>query len=230
MKRALPFLIILIVLVGGFLLFRYLKTPQAQTDPPVGTSSPNASPVASAKTDRNAEPGADPPHMHGNPNAAVLLEEFGDFECPPCGALHPILKTMETEFGDKLTIVFREYPLVPAHPHALNAARAAEAAGLQGKCWEMHHMLYDNQETWHSAFDVRPIFEGYAGKIGLDVNQYNRDLSGEIVERRIFLDGKRGHSLGVTGTPTVFMNGREVPFESLAPDKLRELIKAELSK
>ena len=229
MKRALPFIIILVVLVAGFLLVRYLQTPAPP--PPTPTPAPsasNASPETSVAT--RGEAGAEPAHTHGSATAKVTLEEFGDFECPPCGALHPILKTMETEFGpDRLRIIFREFPLVPTHPHALSAARAAEAAGLQGRFWEMHHMLYDNQNEWHEAFDVRQIFEGYAKKIGLDVKQFNDDLTSEAVERRIFLDGKRAHSLGVTGTPTVFINGREVPFESLAPEKLKPLIEAELA-
>jgi protein-disulfide isomerase len=129
-----------------------------------------------------------------------------------------------------LRIIFREFPLVPAHVHALAAARAAEAAGLQGKFWEMHDMIYEHQKDWHEAFDVRPIFEGYAKTIGLDMDQFQRDNTSEAVERRIFLDGKRGHSLGVQGTPTVFMNGREVPFQSLQQDELRKLINAELAK
>lgn len=229
MKRALPFIIILVVLVAGFFLVRYLQTPAPP--PPTPTPPPSASsasPATSVAT--RGEAGAEPAHAHGNATAKVTLEEFGDFECPPCGALHPILKTMEAEFGpDKLRIIFREFPLVPTHPHALSAARAAEAAGLQGRFWEMHHMLYDNQKQWHEAFDVRQIFEGYAKKIGLDVKQFNDDLTSEAVERRIFLDGKRARSLGVTGTPTVFINGREVPFESLAPEKLKPLIEAELA-
>lgn len=143
--------------------------------------------------------------------------------------LHPVLKTMEKEFGAKLRIIFREFPLVPTHVHALAAARTAEAAGLQGKFWEMHDLIYENQMAWHDAFDVRPIFEGYATKTGLDLDQFRRDIASETVERRIFLDGKRGHSMGVQGTPTVFMNGREVPFESLAPEKLRVLINQELA-
>lgn len=159
----------------------------------------------------------------------MTLEEFGDFQCPPCGMLHPVLQTMEHEFGTKLRVVFREYPLVPAHAHALSAARAAEAAGMQGKFWEMHGMLFDNQKAWTDAFDVRPIFEGYATKIGLDLEKYRRDVSSEAVAQRIFLDGKRARDLGVKGTPTVFMNGREIPFESLAPDKLRAVISNELS-
>ena len=137
---------------------------------------------------------------------------------------------MEADFGPaKLRIIFREFPLVPTHVHALVAAHAAEAAGLQGKFWEMHDMIYEHQKDWHEAFDVRPIFEGYATKIGLDVEQFRRDNASEIVERRISLDGSRGHSLGVKGTPTVFLNGREVPFPSLDPSKLKPLIEAELA-
>jgi protein-disulfide isomerase len=232
MKRVLPFAIIAVVLAAGLLTARYLQgsSPESPAPAPAGPTA-NASPGANKATPpKTGEPGAEPPHTWGSANAPVTLEEFGDFECPPCGLLHPVLKMMESEFGPtKLRIIFREFPLVPTHQHALSAARAAEAAGLQGKFWEMHDMIYEHQKDWHDAFDVRPIFEGYATKIGLAVEQFRRDNNNEIVERRIFLDGKRGHSLGVTGTPTVFMNGREVPFESLAPEKLKALINAELA-
>jgi protein-disulfide isomerase len=226
MKRFLPFVIIAVVLGAGLLTARYLQRSSSET--PAVSPTPYASPSASVANGGVA--GAEPPHALGSPTAPVKLEEFGDFECPPCGILHPILKNLEAEFGPaKLRIVFREFPLVPTHAHALAAARAAEAAGLQGRFWEMHDMIYEHQKDWHEAFDVRPIFEEYATKIGLNLEQYRRDITGEIVEQRIFLDGKRAHSLGVTGTPTVFMNGREVPFESLAPDKLKALINTELA-
>jgi protein-disulfide isomerase len=171
--------------------------------------------------------GAEPAHIIGPNSAPAKLEEFGDFECPPCGAFHPILVQMHKEYGDNLQITFREFPLAPAHQHAIAAASAAEAAGLQGKFWEMHDLLYENQKTWHEAFDVRPIFEGFAKQIGLDMNRYQNDLNGDQVAQRILNDGKRGHSMGVKGTPTVFLNGREVPFESLPSDKLRVLINLE---
>lgn len=229
MKRALPFVIIAVVLAAGLLTARYLQrsTPDLATASPAPRASPSASPTHPGNP---GEPGAEPPHAQGNASAPVTLEEFGDFECPPCGMLHPVLKALEGEFGPtKLRIVFREFPLVPTHVHALSAARAAEAAGLQGRFWEMHDMIYENQKAWHEAFDVRPIFEGYATRIGLNLEQFRRDNTNEIVERRIFLDGKRAHSLGVQGTPTVFLNGREVPFESLAPEKLKALINSELA-
>lgn len=227
MKRILPFVIIAVVLGGGLLTARYLQG--ASNEPPKPSPSPNASPAASIVV-AQSEPGAEPAHALGDAKAPVTLEEFGDFECPPCGMLHPVLKAMETEYGpQKLRIVFREFPLVPNHVHALAAARAAEAAGLQGKFWEMHDLIYEHQNDWHEAFDVRPIFDGYAKSIGLDMTQFTQDSASEIVERRIFLDGKRAHSMGVSGTPTVFLNGKEVPFQSLSPEKLKVLINAELA-
>jgi len=228
MKRILPFVIIAFVLGAGLFTARYLQ--RASSENPKPSPTPGVSPVATTTTANPGEPGAEPAHALGDSKAPVTLEEFGDFECPPCGALHPILKAIETEYGPtKVRIIFREFPLVPNHVHALAAARASEAAGLQGKFWEMHDMIYEHQKDWHEAFDVRPIFEGYAKSIGLDVQQFARDNTSEIVERRIFLDGKRAHSLGVSGTPTVFLNGKEVPFESLAPEKLKGLINNELA-
>jgi protein-disulfide isomerase len=232
MKRALPFVIIAAVLGAGLLTAWYLQRSTAETPaaPPTTNASPAASTASTPTTANPAEPGAEPPQALGNANALVTLEEFGDFECPPCGILHPVLKSLESEFGPtKVRIIFREFPLVPTHEHALAAARAAEAAGLQDKFWEMHDMIYENQKAWHEAFDVRPIFEGYATKIGLDLERFRRDNSNEVVEQRIFLDGKRAHALGVKGTPTVFLNDREVPFESLAPETLKSLINSELA-
>ncbi|HEV2884356.1 MAG TPA: thioredoxin domain-containing protein [Pyrinomonadaceae bacterium] len=224
MKRALPFLIIIAVLIGAVVIAWYLKESGTQQTPapPGPTVSTSATPV------RVTELGAEPPHAIGEANAPVTLEEYGDFQCPPCGLFHPILKQMESEFGAKLRVVFRQYPLVPAHAHALSAARAAEAAGMQGKFWPMHDLLYENQSIWKDEFDVRTIFEGFATKIGLDLEKYRRDLTSQTVEQRIFLDGKRARALGVKGTPTVFLNGREVPFESLPAEKLRVLIQNEI--
>jgi protein-disulfide isomerase len=229
MKRFLPFVIIAAALGAGLFMFLYFQRSTAETPSATSVSAPSPA-QTSANTSSQAEPGAEPPHALGSQNSPVTLEEFGDFECPPCGMLHPVLKEMESEFGPaKLRIIFREFPLVPNHAHALVAARAAEAAGLQGKFWEMHDMIYENQKAWHEVFDARPIFEGYATKIGLNLEQFRQDIAGEIVERRIFLDGKRAHALDVKGTPTVFLNGREVPFESLAPEKLKVLINSELA-
>ena len=128
MKRALPFLIIAVVLAAAGAIAWSMK--QSAVQPPVVTRTPNASaPVIPPKV---GEPGAEPLHSIGDAKAPVTLEEFGDFQCPPCGLLHPVLKTMEHEFGPRLRIIFREFPLVPTHQHALAAARAAEAARAAG--------------------------------------------------------------------------------------------------
>jgi protein-disulfide isomerase len=231
MKRIIPFLIILAVLGVALGSAWYLtRTIPASPVTPIAPAPATAQgPTAQQKPPTvQGVPGAEPAHTLGPADAPVKIEEFGDFECPPCGIFHPILEQMHAEFGDKLQITFREFPLVPTHQHALAAASAAEAAGLQGKFWEMHNLIYEHQNDWKKEFDVRPIFEGYAKQIGLDVDRYKRDMNGELVAQRIFQDGKRGHSLGVKGTPTVFMNGREVPFENLPAEKLRVVIQNEL--
>jgi protein-disulfide isomerase len=232
MKRFLPFLIILVVLAvavgSGWYLKNRASAPPAPVVPPESSkANVNAASPAPAAA---FEPGAEPAQAIGPADAPVTLEEFGDFQCPPCGLLHPELKKLENLYGPKLRIVFREFPLVPAHQHALVAARAAEAAGLQGKFWPMHDMIYETQRAWSDVFDARPIFEEYARRLGLDVERYKRDLNSSVVERRIFLDGKRAHSLGVKGTPTLFMNGRELPFDSLPAEKMQPLIDAELAR
>lgn len=229
MKRLLPFIIILAVL--GVAVGAGLYMTRSKPAPAVAGNSNPQTPGAKTPTlgaVRTGVPGADPPYTLGPANAPVKLEEFGDFECPPCGMFHPILKQMVQEFGDKIQVTFREFPLNPPHQHAVHAAAAAEAAGLQGKFWEMHGMIFEHQKEWKVAFDSRPIFEGYARELGLDVERFKRDVQSDRVEQRIFLDGKRGHSLGVNSTPTVFINGREVPFEQLPPERLRVLIENEL--
>jgi protein-disulfide isomerase len=234
MKRLLPFIIILVVL-GAALGSAWYLTRTIPASPTLGGQSQalpgsqqatnSSSPSVPSGPVLTGVPGAEPAHVLGPATAAARLEEFGDFECPPCGAFHPILEQMHAEFGEKLQITFREYPITERHPHALAAASAAEAAGIQGKFWEMHDLIYDHQKDWAKEFDVRPIFEGYAKQIGLDVERYKQDMQGDYVAQRIFADGKRGHSLGVQGTPTVFLNGREVPFENLiVADKLRVVI------
>jgi protein-disulfide isomerase len=217
MKRFLPFLIIAALLIAVVVVVGVLWR---SSKPGPGTNSTN---------NGSEPPGAQPPHVRGNPNAPVTLEEFADFECPSCGVYYPELKKIETEFGERLRVIFRERPLVPTHEHALIAAQAAEAAGLQNRFWEMHDKLYENQKTWAAAKDVVPMFVDYAKQIGLDADRFMRDLNGEVVAARIFQDGKRAHALGVNGTPTFFVNGKEATGESWRPDGLRAMINQALS-
>src|SRR4051812_25905068 len=161
MKRILPFVIILAVLgaaLGSALYLTRVQPSSSSTGATqtAGQTTPSSQAKPTPVAVRTGVPGAEPPHTLGPPNAPVHIEEFGDFECPPCGMFHPILKQMIQEFGDKLHVTFREFPLTDVHPHALAAASAAEAAGLQNKFWEMHGLIFDHQKEWKAAFDVRP--------------------------------------------------------------------------
>jgi len=222
MKRFLPFIIIgAVLLVVGLLVWTLVRS---------GGPAPEHTQLRSEVGQSTTSPGASPPHMRGDANAPVTIEEFGDFQCPPCGILHPELKKLEAEFGSRLRVIFRERPLMQIHKHALMAARAAEAAGLQGRFWEMHDKLYETQKDWSELPEVRTVFTEYARSLGLDVDRFNRDLDGPAVETRIFLDGARAHALGAESTPTLLLNNREVPFEVLQqPDGLRAAINTALS-
>jgi protein-disulfide isomerase len=218
-KRALPFLIVGVVLFIAIVAVWRLSRPGSLTGGPHNGPTPR----------QGEAPGAVPPHVRGNPNAAVTVEEFADFQCGACGAYYPELKKIESEFGDRLKVIFRENPLYPNHQFSVIGAQAAEAAGLQGEAqfWAMHDKLYENQKTWAEAKDkdaVVAIFVDYAKQIGIDADRFMRDLSGEAVAQKIFQDGKRSHALGVNQTPTFFVNGKEATGESWKPEGLRQMI------
>ena len=136
--------------------------------------------------------------------------------------LHPVVKQLEHDYGDQLRVVFRHFPLTKIHKHALIAARAAEAARNQGKFWEMHDQLYRNQNAWKDLDDARSTFIGYARELGLNVDRFTRDMDGPDVEQRIASDMQKGSSAGVTGTPTVFIEGHMIRYEATTPDGLRQ--------
>ena len=214
MKRNLPLVIIAAVVVIAFglgvLLYRTMK-------PASGNAGDTTSAPASL-------PGADPARVRGGANALVTIEEFGDFECPPCGALHPELVKIEKEYGDKLRVVFREFPLTQIHKHSYEAARAAEAAGMQNKFWEMHDLLYEKKDEWSLAPDPPKLFVDYAKYLGLDGDRFTRDMTGDLASLRVALDMRRGKSLGVIGTPTLFINSRKMDASEMTPDGLRRAI------
>jgi formate-nitrite transporter family protein len=141
-------------------------------------------------------------HIVGPDDAAVTLVEYGDFECPYCGMAHPIVKTAQRELGGQLRFVFRHFPLAEAHPHARIAAQAAEAAGAQGRFWEMHDMLFEHQD----ALEPEDLI-GYAELLGLDTAQFARELEAGMYEKRVRDDFRSGVRSGVNGTPTFFVNG-----------------------
>ncbi|HZQ06287.1 MAG TPA: thioredoxin domain-containing protein [Anaerolineae bacterium] len=141
-------------------------------------------------------------HIHGLDTALVTLVEYGDYECPHCGAAYPIVKRIEKKMGDNLRFVFRNFPLTESHPHALHAAQAAEAASLQDKFWAMHNALFENQE----ALEDEDLY-GYAEELKLDIKKWTRDFSSEAVVDKIEKDFNSGIRSGVNGTPTFFING-----------------------
>jgi protein-disulfide isomerase len=176
---------------------------------PTATSTPRATKPSKPIVFSYGNPGAEPQHVRGDSNAPVVLEEFGDFECMPCSVMWPVLEKLEHEFPQQLVVVFREHPL-RMHRYALDAARAAEAAGLQGKFWEMHDTLYRNRTSWVPAAYIRPYLNDYATELGLDLERFKADMDGDNVSRRIAADQERGDSLGVDRTPILYLNGEKV--------------------
>jgi len=141
-------------------------------------------------------------HAEGPAEAPVTLVEYGDYQCPYCRLAYPVVKKLQKKLGSKLRFVFRNFPLTQAHPYAMIAAEAAEAAALQGKFWDMHDLLFE-QQTFLEP-DIIPL---WAKKIGLDVEAFGQAiLEGEIA-KRIKEDRKSGIRSGVNGTPTFFING-----------------------
>jgi protein-disulfide isomerase len=160
------------------------------------------------------KPGATPPHIRGPATAAVTLEEFGDFECTPCLLLWAALRNIEKDYGERVAVTFRQHPLAQ-HQHASKAARAAEAAGLQGRFWEMHDLLYLKRPAWVRGDDPTSVFQNFASELGLDVDRFKKDIDSSAVTERIKADEDRGESLGIDRTPIVFVNGKRA---DLQPD------------
>ena len=217
MKRYLPFVIVigiaLSTLGSGTFLYR-AKRQQLKNIP--------ESESVLAKTN------TDSAHIRGNPDAPVTLEEFGDFQCPPCGKFSEFVEELLKEYNSRLRLVFRNFPL-SGHEHAREAALAAEAAGLQGKFWEMHDTLYREQETWTKAPNVRELFESYAGTIGLNVDQFKKDVDGDKARERVDSDRALADFLGVKATPTLFINNRPVDPKDKNPEGVRAAINAALN-
>jgi protein-disulfide isomerase len=141
-------------------------------------------------------------HIQGPPDAPVTLLEYGDYECPYCGAAYPIIKDVQARMGDRLRFVFRNFPITTSHAHAEQAAEAAEAAGAQGRFWEMHDLLYENQKRLGDD-DLR----AYAQRIGLDLERFDKELAEHVHAPRVREDFMSGVRSGVNGTPTFFING-----------------------
>jgi protein-disulfide isomerase len=141
-------------------------------------------------------------HVQGPAKAPVTIVEYGDYECPYCGEAYPVVKALQKRVGEQMRFVFRNFPLAEAHPHAEHAAEAAEAAGAQGKFWEMHDLLYENQDALEDEDLVR-----YAKALHLDVPRFIKEMEAHAHAERVRADFSSGVRSGVNGTPTFFING-----------------------
>lgn len=165
--------------------------------------------------------------FEGGKDASVVLVEYSDFQCPACGAYYPIVKGLHDAYGDKLKIVYRNYPLTEVHPNAQIGAQAAEAAGLQGKFFEYHDMLFLNQKAWSLEEDPTGTLTGYAKTLGLDEAKFTSDLTSDAVKKSVKEDLDGGTKSNIQGTPTFFINGFKIenpnglePFKTLIDNAL----------
>ncbi len=147
--------------------------------------------------------GAKSIHVLGNPDAPVTLEEFGDFQCPPCGVISGPINQLEQDYHPRLRVIFR--------------------------FWQMHDVLYREQAVWSKAADAQPLFDAYAGMLGLKIDRFKKDMESDEVKRRVTADQLRGTALGVTITPTIFINNRALPNVSLSPAALRAAVEAAMN-
>lgn len=183
------FMLLLAVSIGGFVWY-------GATRPVVPTGE-----LFSVKSDDWTK---------GSQSAQVTLIEYLDFECEACGQYYPLVKRLSEEFKDEVTFVTRYFPL-PGHKNSQTSASAVEAAGKQGKYWEMHNIVFENQNSWGEKPAPTPkVFEGYAEKLGLDMVKFKKDIDSEEVKNRIDRDKSSGTKLGIQGTPTFFLNGEKI--------------------
>src|SRR2546426_11671852 len=215
MKRYLPFIIValvgLLAVGGGAFLYRAKR-------------SANPTPKIS-KTE--TLPSGELIHALGPEDAAVRLEEFGDFQCPPCGKLSEPINQLQKQYN--LRVIFRHFPL-PMHAHAKEAAFAAEAAARQGHFWQMHDLLYREQAVWSKSPDTRALFNAYAGMLQLDLGRFRKDMDSAEVQRQVEIDQQHGAAIGVKPTPTIFLNNELVPPKQINPDELPAMVEAAMKK
>lgn len=207
---------VVVVILGGLIVWARIANP------PIDLSGVENNSIVAA-SEQNGNIGD---HKKGSESNKIIFVEYGDYQCPSCGGAYPNINTIMEEYGDDITFVFRNFPLTTIHPNARVAASAAEAAGLQGKFWEMHDLLYENQDDWQGAkTDQRlSLFNGYATTLKLDLEKFTADLSSKPVSQKINFDMALGKSVGTQATPTFFLNG-----EKLDDDTASGIVKGNLT-
>ncbi len=198
--------IVLVVLGVGIVLM--LRSPQNYTNPTATTDPKTKEEAINRET----------PNVRGKLDSAVTFVEFADVQCPACAAINPSVNELFKEYGDRVKFVFRHYPL-PQHKNAKVAADAVEAAGAQGKFWEMLDLLYAKQPEWETLGDPKPVFRTMAKAVGLDEEKFDKALVGQSSRGRINQDETDGSALGNPGTPTFYVNGEQIYNGGLAAAK-----------
>ncbi len=230
-KSNAPMLIIGLVLIVGAVAGWYLLTKPKAPTPANSNRAANSTNANTAKATipANAPPGASPPHNAGSPNALVTLEEFADFQCGSCASANPVMNEIKAYYGSKINFIFRNFPL-PMHDKAYDAALAAEAAGLQGKFWDMQNQIFAGQKDWATSPTYKQLWKGYAQKVCLDVTKWENDMIGMQAKNRVEADLQRAKGVGVNATPTLYINGVAYQFAEMQASSLKSAIDAELKK
>jgi protein-disulfide isomerase len=169
-------------------------------------------------------------HITGKTDSKVALVEYGDFQCPACKSFFPIVNELKATYGDRVAFQFSHFPLTQIHPNAFIGSRAAEAAGKQGKFFEMHDLLYENQDSWSQSPNPNQILEGYASQLGLKVDQFKSDMASAGVADIINADQKAGQQLGANSTPTFVLNNKKIEKNPTSMEEFKKLLDEELAK
>lgn len=216
-KNAVSFIVVIASLALLFILVKF------------GASKPsNNSGEVKGSNDSNYNLGLNPQdNFAGNPNATVILIEYSDFQCPACAYFHAVFNQLRTTYPDSVVFIYRHFPL-PQHNNAKAAAYAAEAAAKQGKFWEMHNLIFESQPNWSEKNTAESIFESYAKQLGLDMERYKFDVKDPQIAQKVAQQLASGEDLNVTGTPTFYLNGKQIQGTDL--DGFKKLIDEQLKK
>ncbi|UHA57270.1 DsbA family protein [Candidatus Nanosynbacter sp. HMT-352] len=206
-KSWMIFAIIVVAIVGGMI---YISTQNRLNVSDINNDQLNTIIGAESRNGDIAD------HEIGSKSPKVTIIEYADYQCPGCSAAAPKAKALAEKYKDHVRLIFRNFPIASSHPNARAAAAVAEAAGLQGKFWEMNKLLYTNQDAWKNAniTDRDNIFKSYAEQLKLNIDQYKTDIASNKVKNKIDFDMALGRKHGVAATPTFYVNGKNTEMDS----------------
>ena len=206
-KSWIIFAIIVVAIVGGMI---YISTQNRLNISDINNDQLNTAIGAESRNGNIAD------HEIGSKDAKVTIVEYADYQCPGCGTAAPKAEELAKKYKDHVRLIFRNFPIASSHPNARAAAAVAEAAGLQGKFWEMNELLYANQDAWKSANATERdnIFKSYAEQLKLNIDQYKTDIASNKVKNKIDFDMALGRKHGVAATPTFYINGKNTDMDS----------------